>query len=326
MQRSTTRRGTWRSAIALAAVFMVVPTGIAKLTVVSTGGNMALYTHDNRRALLYLWGGVPFKPYVKELYTPSGVNILRDAPADHLHHHGLMFAVTVNGVNFWEHTPQPAKQKNFWEEHSAPGKQEHISFPASTADGMTFSEAVKWSGPDAGSIVLDEKRTISAHEVENASVTLITWQSALHGLDGKPAPTYTGTKYHGLGMRFVESMDKAGSFFNSDGGTGVDGTNDKQSNWCAYAANADGKPVTVAMFDHPTNERHPATWFTMDTPFAYLSATLDLNRRPLQKLDLVLTYGVAVWDGHVTKEQVEETYQRWLALVEPLVASTVPAK
>lgn len=304
---------TCRSAFVLATLLAILPTGIAKLTLVSTGGNMALYTHDNRRALLYRWEGVPFKPYVQELYSPNGVNVLRDAPADHLHHHGLMFAVTVNGVNFWE-------------EHNAPGKQEHISFPASAAGTISFSEAVQWSGPEKGNIILDEKRTLSAHEVDDAPVTLVTWQSALHGLDGKPAPTYTGTKYHGLGMRFVESMDKGGTFFNAAGASGVEGTNDKRANWCAYAAIADGKPVTVAIFDHPTNERHPATWYTMDTPFAYLSATLDLNREPLQKLDLFLTYGVAVWDGHSTEEQIEETYQRWLKLVEPLVAATVPAK
>ena len=64
----------------------------------------------------------------------------------------------------------------------------------------------------------------------------------------------------------------------------------------------------------------------METPFAYLSATLALDKEPLQKLDLVLTYGVAAWDGRVSKETVEETYQRWLKLVGPLVASTAPEK
>ncbi|MHC4656117.1 MAG: DUF6807 family protein, partial [Planctomycetota bacterium] len=53
---------------------------------------------------------VPFKPYVQQLFSPAGVNILRDAPADHLHHHALMFAVKVNGVNFWEETPTAGKQ------------------------------------------------------------------------------------------------------------------------------------------------------------------------------------------------------------------------
>ena len=183
---------------------------------------------------------------------------------------------------------------------------------------------MRWTGPEKGSTQLDETRTIITYK--EPGVTLLSWQSSLHGLDGKPAPNFHGTNYNGLGMRFPESMDKGGTFFNADGGTAVAGTNVTKSNWCAYSANADGKPVTVAMFDHPSNERHPATWYTMETPFAYLSATLALDKEPLQKLDLVLTYGVAAWDGRVSKEKIEETYQRWLKLVEPLVASTAPAK
>lgn len=276
-------------------------------------GNMRLCPDHDRCALLYVCEGVPFKPYVKELYTPNGVNVLRDAPADHLHHHGLMFAVTVDGVNFWE-------------EQTNPGTQKHVSIKREKVGDDGLVETLEWLGPEKGSILLSETRRIAAYVMDDRPFRLITWQSALHGLDGKPAPTYSGAKYHGLGMRFVESMDKGGTFFNAAGATGVDGTNDKRANWCAYAAHADGKPVTVAMFDHPTNERHPATWYTMDTPFAYLSATLDLNRQPLQKLDLSLTYGVAAWDGHAAGEQIEETYQRWLKLVEPLVAATVQAK
>lgn len=298
------------------AILAIASAGEAKLSRVSTGGNIALYTQDkdNRKVLLYMFGGVPYKPYVQELYTPNGINILRDSPADHKHHHGLMFAVKVDGANFWE-------------EQTAPGTQRHIGGkddPPLHFEG--FKETLQWIRPNDSGVVLEESRTIVAHSIDGEAVSLVTWRSSLHGLDGKPAPTYTGTNYNGLGMRFLESMDKGGTFFNADGGTGVAGTVGSKSRWCAYTANADGKPVTVAMFDHPTNERHPATWYTMDTPFAYLSATLGLDKAPLQKLDLTLTYGVAVWDGKVTKDQVQQTYQRWLKLVEPLVAPAAPAK
>ncbi len=49
----------------------------------------------------YRYDCVPYKPYIRELFTPGGVQVLRDAPADHWHHHGIMFAVGVNGVTFW---------------------------------------------------------------------------------------------------------------------------------------------------------------------------------------------------------------------------------
>ena len=56
----------------------------------------------DRLLLEYRYDNVSHKPYVMQITSPSGTNVLRDAPFDHLHHHGLMFAWRVNGVNFWE--------------------------------------------------------------------------------------------------------------------------------------------------------------------------------------------------------------------------------
>ncbi|HUU93592.1 MAG TPA: DUF6807 family protein, partial [Phycisphaerae bacterium] len=67
----------------------------------------------------------------------------------------------------------------------------------------------------------------------------------------------------------------------------------------------------------PENPRHPATWFTMTAPFAYLSATLNLHREPMTLQagqTLGLTYGVALWDGKTSADEIEKTYRRWLAL------------
>jgi hypothetical protein len=72
------------------------------------------------------------------------------------------------------------------------------------------------------------------------------------------------------------------------------------------------------MFDHPRNVRHPATWFTMTAPFAYLCATLNLHRQPLvleADRGIHLVYGVAAWDGQPTDAQINALYQRWLKLV-----------
>ena len=53
-------------------------------------------------------------------------------------------------------------------------------------------------------------------------------------------------------------------------------------------------------------------------PFAYLSATLNLYKEPLEIVagkPLELTYGVAVWDGEVSRERVEAMYDRWTGMV-----------
>ena len=78
--------------------------------------------------------------------------------------------------------------------------------------------------------------------------------------------------------------------------------------------------VTVAVFDHPKNVRHPATMFTMPAGFAYISATLNLMEEPLTieaGKPLLLRYGVAVWDGEAEPAEVERVYARWAKLASP---------
>ena len=55
--------------------------------------------------------------------------------------------------------------------------------------------------------------------------------------------------------------------------------------------------------------------FTMLNGFAYISATLDLEKRPLEIKagePLVLRYGVVAWDGKKTAEEVEKAYRDWV--------------
>ena len=65
------------------------------------GPATAAIRSGDRTVLEYCAKAAPMKPYVRELFTPGGVQILCDSPADHKHHHGLMFALGVDGVDFW---------------------------------------------------------------------------------------------------------------------------------------------------------------------------------------------------------------------------------
>lgn len=250
----------------------------------------------------------PAKPYVAVLSSPSGVNVLRDSPADHKHHHGLMFAVAVNGIDFWSETAKCGRQVHRAGpiEPNAPQEAQRV---------VIGPQRIDWIGPGDGKPQLAETRRIAIQPATSAAAyTLLVWESELRTPARQPA-TLTGSAYFGLGMRFVASMDVGGAFVNADGKTGVSGTNNARSAWCAYSALADGKPVTVALFDAPTNPRYPATWFTMDRGFAYLSATLDLSRQPLvvePDKPLKLRYGVAVWDGKVASERIAAAYRKFV--------------
>ena len=275
--------------------------------------------------LRYCYRNVPFKPYVKELYTPSGINVLLDAPPDHLHHHGLMFACAMNNVDFWGEAVGQA-DGHF---EPQPGKQQHLQFEDEAVSGRQghcwaqFSEGVQWgpswSPSSARYARLYERRKITVGRFGNPEATVLTWDASLsEQTNNRGRSVLTGSHYHGLGMRFVRAMDATGEFRNPDNDPGVIFRGEERlvrSRWCAYTAKADGKTVTVAMFDSPENPRHPATWFTMAKPFAYMSATLRLHEEPLRLVNIKnahLRYGVALWDGRPEIEQIETLYKRWV--------------
>ncbi len=272
--------------------------------------------HDGSRPLArYRYEKVPFKPYVQELFTPSGVNVLRDSPADHKHHHGLMFAVGVNDTDFWGETPKDGRQV----------QRALRTVGASGGKNGTWAglvESLEWVGQDK-QILLKEERRITGRKTGDGGPTVLTWESTLSAPADLKAVTLFGREYFGLGLRFPVSMDKDGHFMNADGKQGVAGTNATASRWCAYSAKADGKPVTVAVFQEPDSPYLDAPWFTMEQPFAYISATLNLKARPVQlaaEKPLRVRYGVAAWDGSREAAEIEKVYREWVK-----VAATRPA-
>lgn len=256
--------------------------------------------------LEYRHRAVPFKPYVLRLRTPAGANILRDNVADHLHHHGLMLAWRVDGVNFWEETAESGSQ---------------VSEGARTA-GNGIEDTLAWVAPGGTRTLLREKRRVEVLRSGDPRATLIGWRSEFALPRGASGPAViAGGHYHGLGMRFLQSMD-GGAFVSSDGDPGTVFRGEERllrGRWCAFRAAADGREVTVAMFDHPDNPR-PATWFTMARPFAYLSATLRLHEAPLELeagRSLVIRYGVAVWDGRAQADEIDRARGAWIRQAGP---------
>ena len=254
---------------------------------------------DGKTLVEYKRQGFAFKPYVLQLYSPSGVAVLRDSTKGHKHHHGLMFAVKANGINFWV-------------EKNESGKQRELGF---REDGSGFSQELAWVD-SKGTTLIRESRTLVLGKT--AKATLLTWRSKLRA-QGKDKVTLTGTHYHGLGMRFVADMDRTGTLVFSDDvpSIAVRGSEKlSRVRWCAYSAKAKGKPVTVALFDSPGNPC-PALMFSMIEPFAYLSATLNLSKKPLviePGKSLGLTYGVAVFDGKKTREEINVLYEEYLKM------------
>ena len=275
--------------------------------------------------LEYRRASVPFKPYVSRMWTPRRIQVLRDSPNDHKHHHGLMFAIEADGVDFWSETPKNGKQLC-----------RSLDGPATAAGGARFTQRLDWVATN-GTVALCEQRSVFVHDTQEHGATLLTWRSQLSTGPNQEVVKLTGHHYFGLGARFLETMDKVGEFTNAGGQPGEIVRGDERlvpAKWCAYSAPPPAsitssntratavavlgdERVTIAIFDSPKNTRHPARMFTMSKPFAYLSATLNLWKEPMELKrgsELDLCYGVAVCDGKPGAADIEKLYQRWLAL------------
>ncbi len=260
----------------------------------------------------------PNRPFLRELWTPGGVQILRDSPHDHKHHHGLMFALSVDGLDFWCDEPTSGRQVPKTLEDVQPG-----GAPATSR--IAFTQPLDWVAP-GGTVSLRERRTITAFSGPKIDATLLTWRSILSVPGDKPVKL-GGSDFSGLGTRFVVSMDGKGKFFNSEGhesstpgpdGQAIDNKRVTQSTWCAYTATADDKLVTIAVFHHPKNPSpHYFCHLHILRGFAFLTAALGVDQKPIEVkpgAPLDLRFGVALWDGEVDKGRVEAMYQKWVEL------------
>ncbi len=298
-------------------------TGSSALIAIRHDGTSTLVTCFGRTLMDYCRVANPAKPYVRRLYTPGGVNVLRDQVPDHKHHHGLMFAIAADGVNFWEEAPGCGREE----------PQGGLSASADAFRGSaraSLSQELAWIGPKSPSPIMLEHRSIVV-ATKDGSATLLTWQSTLSAPPGRESVKLSGSHYYGLGMRFAVSLNKGGRFFfSADKKAPTIVSGDQQvtpARWSAYTASSEGKPVTVAIFESPANLRFPSPIFTMLTPFAYQSATLNLWKEPLvlkQGHPLDLRYGVAAWDGQIDPAAVEALYQQWVAGDASLVAPKGP--
>jgi hypothetical protein len=239
---------------------------------------------------------------------------LRDSPHDHVHHRALMYAVGLDEVDFWSEVPEAEYGKQV-----AAGAAGIRSMTQNGKGRVLLEQPIHWLDLRR-EVLAEESRAITAHVGVVPGASLLTWSFTLTPGEAKPSLELWGRHYFGLGMRLVPSMDEASTCVVPEGTqfSSVRGTERlARATWCALQGQVEGQPVTVAMFDAPTNPRHPATWFSMNAPFAYLSATMDLEQSRLtitRDQPLRATYGVALWDGQIPAEEIERAYQTWWAL------------
>jgi hypothetical protein len=193
------------------------------------------------------------RPYVRPFFFPvlasDGTPVTSDqypAPqGDHHPHQQSMWVAheNVNGVNHWLLTGKP------------PAKQEHLRFEKIDADG--FVEDLQWDD-NQGAAMLKETRTARFLSYDDGT-RAIDLTVALS--PAKETVTLGDAKDAGLcAVRVANSVADTATITNSAGQTGEKQCWGKPANWCDESGIIDGKPYGIAMFDAPTNPRHPTRW------------------------------------------------------------------
>ena len=273
--------------------------------------------YKGRKLLVYAFATNQFKPYVRELYTLRGENVLRDAPPDHLHHHGLMYALNVNGINFWE-------------ERGTPGFEQHVELPLHTAmitpKGVPtayFTELIYWvaptnktAAPSPNAALLLEQRTLTVTVDEKNQEVALRWESQFEVGPRAGKVTLHGPNYDGLGLRLPESFNHVARFRNSADVpyTGKNTQNVIPAKWTSVSGVMDGRDVMLVMFGRSDNARGDGNFFTMLDPFAYLSVTQGVDKKPLEYSagdKFTLSYLLTVYSENKPDDFVRHRYELW---------------
>lgn len=271
------------------------------------------------------------KPILYPVLGPGGAKMTRDWPmkeaapgesTDHPHQKSLWFTHgAVNGVDFWaeygkDNKPDPTK---FGRE-----VQQKI-IQAKGGDTGVISTENLWIAPD-GKTVLSESRTMTfSAEGTSRMIDFAITLKADHG-----EVIFGETKEGSMGIRTnpaleltskIKGRTATGQCVNSEGVTGKDiwGRNSK---WVDYWGPIDGKTVGIAIFDHPSNPRHPTGWHARDygliaaNPFgghdynkSLPKGTGDMKIPAGQSM--TLKYRFVFHEGDAAGAKIAESYARW---------------
>lgn len=228
------------------------------------------------------------KPVFYPVYAPSGQVITRGFPinprpgerVDHPHHVGLWFNYgSINGIDFWNNSSaipeseknkygyvllqqiikaQDGKKEGFldyeteWKDYNDWGhiiERTRIKFSGTPSVSQIDRVSELLAGSSSDTVFIgDNKEGMLAIRMDRAFEEPVTAPEIFTDAQGNPAE-----------VPVLNNEGVNGVYRNSNGqqGGAVWG---KRANWVALTAVKEGKKITVAMIDHPSNFGYPAHW------------------------------------------------------------------
>jgi len=206
------------------------------------------------------------KPYLHPLRSASGNIVTRGFPMedlpgeahDHPHHRGLWFAHgDVNGFDFWGNETRGGKFGRI--------VLRKINSAAGGKDSGLIDAAFEWRDP-SGKVLLTEARLMTFYaQPKNRPIDFDITLTAVEKV--KFGDTKEGT----FALRVASGLEeprngvpveppRTGHIVDSQGREGEKQVWGKRADWVDFYGVVNGEPLGIAMFDHPSNPRHPSWW------------------------------------------------------------------
>ncbi|MCI0534746.1 MAG: PmoA family protein [Verrucomicrobiales bacterium] len=213
----------------------------------------------------YHYENVP-RPFLYPLLGPNGEAMTRHWPMqnlpteehDHPHHRSLWFTHgDVNGLDFWSESGSACKIVH----------DEFLDIQSGAESGLITSKNT-WASRE-GKVACTDVRRLRIYN-RAANERLFDFEVTIKAVNGDV--TFGDTKEGSMAVRLAESMrltqpkGKApgqGHIVNSEG-IRDNATWGKRAKWCDYYGPVNGKTVGLAIFDHPSNPKHPTWWHVRD--------------------------------------------------------------
>ena len=266
-------------------------------------------------AASYYVGAEWDKPFLYPLKTVSGKNLSRRYPlekiageqTDHAWHRGLWWGHgIVNGLDFWRELGRDKTARLVLDGAvKAKGRKVEAAFAMVGPDG-------KRVGTHRQSFAIRDKGTLRYIDAV-LSVTA----------DQGRALDFGDTDDGGFGFRLADAFreDRGARLRNSEGQEGTKAIWGKAARWVDYAAVVDGTAAGVAVFDHPSNLRHPTAWhargYSLNAANPFAGKSFSKGQGPDGKYTLAagavltLRYRVIIHEGPFEPERIEREYRAW---------------
>jgi hypothetical protein len=255
------------------------------------------------------------KPFLYPIQTVSGIVVSRGWPVeprageqqDHSWHRGIWWGHgDINGEDFWREKPDKSTSRFVIEGvPQASGDSLDVKLAMITSKGKPIGTvAHRYTFMKEGSDILIE-----------AAITIIA--------DAGQQLRFGDTEDGGFGIRLSDEFrqERGARLINSEGLSTTEQIWGKPARWTEYSATIGGRLVSVAIFDHPSNLRHPTRWHARGyslnaaNPFALGDFTGDKKNDGSYTLpagqQLRLRYLVVIHEGDSAPQLREKRFARF---------------